>query len=610
MAPSRAAQRGLLVVAVCCLLSAGSSSDVEAVEGSEGLEHPDVEVTLSEEVHGHQHNITVDIDEAHSMQSVHFWAGEVVLPTMVAAMVAIVLASLVHHCKACRVVNWIPESAVFMAVGMALGTVMKLCIDDFDAEVFGSVNSILLNLVLLPIIIFESGWDLRTKDFLSQFVYILVFALFGTIISTAVIAGLMMATGQPQLDIAEHGTYLRVCFCYASLISAVDPVASLATYSSLKVQPLLNIIVFGESTINDAVAIALFRAFNAESFWDDYESPQRLVWDVSKVVCKLLFGSMILGFLVSAASILVIRVSRLGHYPHSCIIFVMTSAFMTFSLAEGVAGLSGIISVLFGSMFMGIYARQHFTVAGGALATFYLKATAAIADMTVFILGGVVIAINFHWKVAGFYIMSFCVVARFASTYPLGVIVNLIKRMHAKRNGLEDKDAHYLSAGHLFTMCWAGLRGGIALALVLELGPWVPYASRELLQQITFYLVFVFLMVFGGTTQLVLTLCGIPMGEETSPDELWARSAEPLAANMLSWIDDRIMMPMLVGSKARSLKERDLRRRMTQDLELAGGTSPRDTDREKQVDVYDILQAAAFENLLAGVDSSSSGEES
>jgi len=34
-------------------------------------------------------------------------------------------------------------------------------------------------------------------------------------------------------------------FCSGSLIAATDPVATLATYASLKVDPVLNVMVFG-----------------------------------------------------------------------------------------------------------------------------------------------------------------------------------------------------------------------------------------------------------------------------------------------------------------------------------------------------------------------------
>ena len=46
---------------------------------------------------------------------------------------------------------------------------------------------------------------------------------------------------------------------FAALISAVDPVATLAIFHALHVDPMLYMLVFGESVLNDAVSIVIFR---------------------------------------------------------------------------------------------------------------------------------------------------------------------------------------------------------------------------------------------------------------------------------------------------------------------------------------------------------------
>ena len=55
------------------------------------------------------------------------------------------------------------------------------------------------------------------------------------------------------------------------MISAVDPVATLAIFHALNVDPTLNMLVFGESILNDAVAIVLtklvFTSCTLTSFW-------------------------------------------------------------------------------------------------------------------------------------------------------------------------------------------------------------------------------------------------------------------------------------------------------------------------------------------------------
>lgn len=59
-----------------------------------------------------------------------------------------------------------------------------------------------------------------------------------------------------QAEVAYEFTVVE-SFAFGSLISAVDPVATLAIFHSLNVDEVLYMLVFGESILNDAVAITL-----------------------------------------------------------------------------------------------------------------------------------------------------------------------------------------------------------------------------------------------------------------------------------------------------------------------------------------------------------------
>lgn len=169
---------------------------------------------------------------------------------------------------------------------------------------FTVVDATLLNLILLPIIIFEGGWSVNLPNFMAQFPYILIFAILGTIITIGLL-GTMSWTSAKYLGLHPM-TGFRANFAFASLISATDPVATLTTFAQLQIadrQPLLNTLVFGESMINDAVAIVFFNAFNHAEIepWDDLLI--RLV--------VLMFGSMLVGALTAAFLVFVLRVAKL-----------------------------------------------------------------------------------------------------------------------------------------------------------------------------------------------------------------------------------------------------------------------------------------------------------
>ena len=55
-----------------------------------------------------------------------------------------------------------------------------------------------------------------------------------------------------------HHNEVKAVWHVGALISATDPVATLAVFSELDVPPLLYNLVFGESVLNDAVAVVLF----------------------------------------------------------------------------------------------------------------------------------------------------------------------------------------------------------------------------------------------------------------------------------------------------------------------------------------------------------------
>ena len=150
---------------------------------------------------------------------------------------------------------------------------------DEDLKKLESFSPTAFFLVLLPPIIFESGYNLHKGNFFANLGSILLFAIVGTLISALVVGGGVYILGVADLvyplNFVESfafgkniSKYIRFfpwnqfhefffTIISGSLISAVDPVATLAIFQALDVDPVLNMLVFGESILNDAVAIVL-----------------------------------------------------------------------------------------------------------------------------------------------------------------------------------------------------------------------------------------------------------------------------------------------------------------------------------------------------------------
>ena len=108
----------------------------------------------------------------------------------------------------------------------------------------------------------------RRKHFFQNFTAITLFAVVGTFISTFIIAYATYTVGRlgwVAVDVSSPAESLL----FGALISAVNPVATLSVMDIImgaespgeKCDPLLYSLVFGESVLNDAVAIVLFHTF-------------------------------------------------------------------------------------------------------------------------------------------------------------------------------------------------------------------------------------------------------------------------------------------------------------------------------------------------------------
>jgi NhaP-type Na+/H+ or K+/H+ antiporter len=113
----------------------------------------------------------------------------------------------------------------------------------------------LFMILLLPPIIFESGYNMNKKPFFKNFGTVLAYSFLGTFIAIFTSSILFYYVGQTGMS--PVFTW-KESFAFGSLISATDPVSVLALFKELDANINLYAIVFGESIFNDAISIVMY----------------------------------------------------------------------------------------------------------------------------------------------------------------------------------------------------------------------------------------------------------------------------------------------------------------------------------------------------------------
>ena len=111
---------------------------------------------------------------------------------------------------------------------------------------------------------------------------ITVYAFVGTAIATLVTAGIVYGVASSRMCEGRCELTLAESFLFGAIVSAIDPVATIAVFERVPVGPSLFALCFGEAVLNDAVAIVLYDTvlpFAEEGLpsWEKYDENQHRV---------------------------------------------------------------------------------------------------------------------------------------------------------------------------------------------------------------------------------------------------------------------------------------------------------------------------------------------
>jgi NhaP-type Na+/H+ or K+/H+ antiporter len=221
--------------------------------------------------------------------------------------------------------HYFPESGVAIAVGMAVSAVIRLtevygtALNNEHKNVTGfvSFSTTLFFIGLLPPIIFNSGYQIKHHLFFANMGGITSLAFYGTASSAFFVGLFLWICG--QINFIKQISFMEL-LCFGSLISATDPVTTLAVFSELKVDPNLFYLVFGESVLNDAIGISLF---DTTSEFVGEEMTMEAVLQAIAIFVMIFTLSCLIGYGSGILSAGLFKAVDLSHHP-----VIMMTAFV------------------------------------------------------------------------------------------------------------------------------------------------------------------------------------------------------------------------------------------------------------------------------------------
>uniref|UniRef100_A0A8C2TN65 Sodium/hydrogen exchanger n=1 Tax=Coturnix japonica TaxID=93934 RepID=A0A8C2TN65_COTJA len=356
----------------------------------------------------------------------------------------------------------------------------------FDPSIFFSI--------LLPPIIFHAGYSLKKRHFFRNLGSILTYAFLGTAISCIVIGLIMYGFVKAMVHIGqlkEWEFHFTDCLFFGSLMSATDPVTVLAIFNELHVDTDLYTLLFGESVLNDAVAIVLTYSI---SIYSPKENPN--AFDAAAFFQSvgnflgIFAGSFAMGSSYAVVTHLT-KFTKLCEFPmlETGLFFLLSwSAFLS---AEA-AGLTGIVAVLFCGVTQAHYTYNNLSSDSKMRTKQLFEFMNFLAENVIFCYMGLALfTFQNHIFSPLFIFGAFLAVfvARACNIYPLTFLLNFGRKQKIPRN-----------FQHM--MMFSGLRGAIAFALAIQD---TESQSKQMMFTTALLIVFFTVWVFGGGTTPMLT---------------------------------------------------------------------------------------------------------
>jgi len=403
------------------------------------------------------------------------------IPQIVAGLVALLLIAAAASVLTRRV--RFPFTVALVLIGAFLSSTYTFFPRVFPALHDLEISPALILYVFLPVLIFESAFNLDPRLLRQNLGPVLALAVPGLLVSTLLIGLIVKITTPFPLTSA---------LLLGAILSATDPVAVISVFRRLGAPKRLTILIEGESLFNDATSIVLARIILGVLLMSQISGGvvARGLFDFFFVFVGGLAVGAILGLVAGYLLGLV------GSDLYVEITLTMALAYVSFLVAERVFGVSGVTATMAAGLVIGSWGRVKISVPIRHHLEHYWAYIAFIANALIFLMVGLRVNLSALWANAAplIWVIIAMLISRAALIYGLMPLVGRLPR------------AEPIGHAYRAVMFWGGLRGAVAIAIVLSLPP---FPQHEAFVALVMGAVLFTLLVKGLTIESLVRRLGL-----------------------------------------------------------------------------------------------------
>jgi CPA1 family monovalent cation:H+ antiporter len=408
----------------------------------------------------------------------------------------------------------LPYPVLLLLGGLALGAVPDLPRPEIEPDA--------VLLLVLPPIVYAAAFFTPIRSFRAEAGNVGSLAVGLVLASAGVAAGVALAL-VPEMTVP-------VAMALGGIVAPPDTVAATAIMERLAVPRRVVRLLEGESLINDATALTIYRVALGAAV---AAAPVAALTPVARFV-GVAAGGIAIGLAVGWL-IFHVRI-RLTDLPVEITVSLLTP-YAAYLPAE-LLGASGVLAAVTAGLYLG---RRASRIMGSDVRL----AGRAVWEMLIFLLNGFVfllIGLEMSALVSRMDTATLgrLVVVGLAVTVALVAVRALWVAGIAAWQRLVSRADVPLQAAEVVVLAWSGMRGVVSLAAALAM-PLVspgggPVAARDPVIVITLTVIFLTLVGQGASLPLVARALGVGAGEESHAEEQQARRA--LVQQALQRIDE------------------------------------------------------------------------